>query len=136
MKIEPVALAERVEWWQKYLVELGIAHWRIDCITITDELENANASVWVSSDYDTMAVRFDADFVEEASAQRLDEAIVHELLHVWMRDLDRAIDSAEDYLSAASRAEWSARIDHERENMVEQAARLIVRLSKRPPRAT
>lgn len=135
MKITPIQLAKRVERWSKDLVELGLAHWRIEYICITDEMPTdadggarANASVNVSHLYDSYTLHFRDSFIEEADERELDEAIVHELLHVWMRDLDEAIDSASGFMTEQVRYENGERTTAARERMVENMARLIVRL--------
>lgn len=130
-----IRLAKRVEKWTKVIVELGLAHWRIECITLTDEMPNdgdgkgsANASIFVASTYDSMHIYFRNSFLEEATWRQIDEVIVHELLHAAMRDIDEAINAADDYLSAASLSIWSERVDDARERFIENLARLIVRL--------
>lgn len=133
MKITPINLAKRVEKWQRTLVELGIAHYRIEQVTITDIMPNADhgdadASVMTSEKYDSYIIWFKDEFLERTTSRRLDETIVHELLHVWMRDLDESLSSVEDYMSSGAHAEWTERVDHAREGMIEGMARLIVRL--------
>lgn len=132
-----IRLAKRVEKWAKIVVELGLAHWRIECITLTDQMPNdgdgkgsANASIFVASTYDSMHIYFRNSFLEEADDHKIDEVIVHELLHAAMRDLDEAINAAEDFLSSASQAIWSERVDDARERLIENLARLIVRLHR------
>lgn len=133
MKIKPIPLAKRVEKWQKRLTELGLAHWRVEEVIITDHHGMPNgpdtdASVGVASHYDSYRIWFNSDFLEATDARRLDETIVHELLHVWMRDMDEALRSVEDHMSSATFDEWDERVGHAREGMVESMARLIVRL--------
>lgn len=135
MKVDPIKLAKRVERWQYRLTELGVGHWRIECVTITspDGMPNgpdADASVQVSSQYDSYHVWFNEDFLARTNKRRLDETIVHELMHVVMRDLDFAMDQVEDWLPPASYNDWTNLVQHEREAMVEKLARLVVRLYK------
>lgn len=132
-----IRLAKRVEKWTKTLVELGLAHWRIERICITDKMPHdgdgkgtANASILVASTYDSMHIYFRHSFLEEAAESRIDETIVHELLHAAMRDIDEAVNAADDYLSAASLSIWEKREDDARERFVENLARLIVRLHR------
>lgn len=138
MRITPINLAKRVERWQKRLVELGLAHWRITRVTITDRMPNgdhADASVQVSNDYDSYHIWFRDDFIVETDAKRLDETIVHELLHVSMRDLDESLENVEEWMPPAGYNDWSRVVNHAREGHVERLARLIVRLhSGEPPR--
>src|SRR3954451_17356626 len=101
MKITPVQLAERVEAWQKRLEPLGVGHFRIECVTLTDEVPgqsiDADAGVAANPDYDLARFYFNNDFLEQVDAQPLDETILHEWVHVAMRDHDNAIKLARPY---------------------------------------
>jgi hypothetical protein len=131
VKITSVQLAKRVEKWQYALVELGVAHWRIIAVTLTDEMPNeddADASVRVSSNYDSYHIFFRNEFIETTDEDRLDETIIHELLHVSMRDLDEALETAEAWMTPAGYNDWAHTVNHAREGHVERLARLIKRL--------
>lgn len=138
MKIADIALAERVEAWARRLPELGIAHWRIERVTMTDTMPdspNAKASVQVSTDYDSFTIYFRNGWLEECSATELDEVIVHELMHVAMRNLDHVAEGVESWMPEKTYDDWAEAFNHEREGHVDRLARLIVRLHKRrPPR--
>lgn len=138
MKITPVQLAERVEAWQKRLAPLGVAHWTIEKVILCDETPsgpNANATVNTSPTYDYCTFWFRADYVEEATADELDNTIIHEWMHVAMRDLDEAIAAAEDQLSPGFRDAWEDRVGHEREGLVDRLAlSLMLAHKRRKPR--
>lgn len=124
----PIQLAKRVEKWQHRLAHLGISHFRINSVTIDDETPggpHAQASVRVSENYDNATFWFKWDFINDCTERDLDETIIHEWLHVAMRDLDQALDSAETWMPKATYADWDERIDHEREGLVERLTRTL-----------
>lgn len=128
---DAISLAERVEVWQHRLAVLGLGHWRIEGVTICDEVPGVNgseAAVQPSFQYDSATFWFRADFVENAAEQVLDETIIHEWLHVAMRNLDQAMDSINDSLSPAAREVWQDRINFEREVLIDRLARQIYAL--------
>lgn len=128
---ESIKLAERIELWQSRLARLGIGHWRIDAVHVDDETPGgprANATVRPSYHYDSCEFWFKHDYVDNASEAELDETIIHEWLHVFMRDFDRAVESVEDQLAAAVRDIWDEHVDHEREQLIEAMARQIYEL--------
>lgn len=117
-------LRRRIESWQAHLAPLGLDHWRIDSVTI--ESDDANrASVQVARMYDSCHFHFDPEFLAEADDQELDEVIIHEWVHVAMRDWDQAIEAIEGELSPASKWQWNDRMHHEREGLVDHIARQI-----------
>jgi hypothetical protein len=124
-------LAKRVEAWQKRLGPLGLQQKRIECVTLTDEVpdnDTAVAGVQPGGNYDSVRFFFAHEFLEETDDRGLDEVILHEWLHVAMRDLDRAIDAAAYELSAGARYQWNERVHHEREALVDRLARQIYAL--------
>lgn len=123
-----IKLAERVEEWQDRLRWLGIGHWRIDAVHVDDETPggpHANATVRASYHYQSCEFWFKHEFVDNANDAELDETIIHEWLHVAMRDFDRAVESIEDQLSCSVREVWESRVDHEREGLIDAVARQI-----------
>jgi hypothetical protein len=133
MKIPTEAqLRKRVEFWQQKLGPLGIAHWDIKELVVAEDEEDmpsgpAVASVFVPRHYDMFEIYFCAPQIElMADQHELDCTIVHELFHVAMRDLDEAINSAAEELHPRQAGEWGVRVHHERENLVDRAARAFV----------
>lgn len=125
---EGIKLAERIELWQERLRWLGIGHWRIDAVHVVDETPggpHANATVRPSYHYQSCEFWFRHDYMDECTEADLDETIIHEWLHVAMRDLDRAIEAIDDQLTPAARDIWDARVDHEREGLIDAVARQI-----------
>jgi hypothetical protein len=124
-------LLKRVKFWQRTLAELGISHWRIEECNIVEEPpteRQSAASCGLSRQYASVWFNFRREFLEEASLTKIDETIVHEWLHVALRDLDEAKDGAETWMPAATWTDFEERYTHESEGVVEAFARLIVRL--------
>jgi hypothetical protein len=135
MKLTPVQLAERVEAWQKRLEPLGVGHFRIECITLTDDVPGAkmdsDAGVSVHADYDLVHFYFNNDFVEASSARVLDETILHEWVHVGMRDYDTAVRVARSRFSDSDWETFDRNIDHNKEKTVDRLAKALYALYKR-----
>lgn len=128
MRITPINLAKRVERWQKRLGPLGVAHWRIESVTITDAVPGepgALAAVQPSESYDSVRFYFDAEFIDNCNERDLDETILHEWIHVAMRDLDVVIHDVEETLPPAAADFWARSIHHAREGLVDRLARQI-----------
>jgi hypothetical protein len=126
---EAIKLCKRVETWQKRLGPLGLGHFRIEEVQVSEDAPSgaaANASVHTSSYYDSVAFWFRTDHVEDSSEQRLDETIVHEWLHVAMRDLDASLEGLSDWIPFQTLSLWEERVNHEREGLVDRLARTIV----------
>lgn len=126
------SLSFRLQFWQKKLSLLGISHFRIDKCEIVDECEggyDAAASVSTSGKYDRFTVQFRRDEIETYSDAEIDEVIIHELLHVAMRDYDTAVEYVDSYeLGQATFQAWSKRVLHEREGLVDRLAKQIYAL--------
>ena len=125
---DAIKVAKRVEFWRDRMIPLGLSHWRVDQVSVVDEIpgrSTAKATVQPSHSYDSVIFWFDHDFVVEASQRDLDETILHEWVHVLMRDFDQAIESVEFDLSTAGRERWSDWVNHEREGIVDRLARTL-----------
>jgi hypothetical protein len=135
-------VAKRVDFWRKELELLGLSHWQLQ-LDIEDDLrthhgdERANASVHTEDFYDAALIKIDSDVIPEDTPpaphllEHLDYCIVHELLHVAMRDFDAAIESIKDHLAPAAASQWEDRLEHEEEGFVDRTARAIVRMYHR-----
>lgn len=131
VKVTPVQLARRVEKWKERLEKLGVAHFRINAVHIVDETpggQHAEASVQVSESYDNATFWFTWEFLDDCDEYALDVTIVHEWMHVAMRDWDRSLECVETWMPKATYADFEDRMGHEREKLVERMARTIVGL--------
>lgn len=122
-------LTKRVQRWQDVLLPLGLAQWRIE-VKIVDvpfgTMHNCDAAIQSADDYDHAIMHVKREALDRLSDRGLDEVVVHELMHVAMRDLDLAIHSVDDHLMPAVEDQWRMRVKHEREGLVERLALTIV----------
>ncbi len=131
----PAVLAIRVAYWQKRLEPLGLAHWKPE-ITIVEEPSNdayteAKAAVSCSSHYDTFWLEFRKEWMDgEVDLEELDKVIIHELIHVAMRDVDYEIEKVGEFLGVASQEIWEDSVKHAREGLVERLARTLYLTSR------
>ena len=124
-----IQLAKRVEFWQKQLSGLGVGHWRIEQVSCVNEVPGAQGSlagVFPSGQYASATFWFQNEHIDNSTPREVDETIVHEWLHVVMRDLDAALDSVDEHLAPAVEEMWKSRVTHEREALVDMLARDIV----------
>jgi hypothetical protein len=130
MKITPIQLAKRVERWGKTLASLGVAHFEFD-VAIVDEVPpdgGGNAAVWVADDYDVLHFYFKHEYLEASTEGQLDQTIVHEWMHVAMRDHDQFIQGVESWMPPTTFEQWIEDLKHEREGLVDRLANVIVQL--------
>jgi hypothetical protein len=128
-------LQKRVEHWLKALPELGLVHWRAN-VDIVDEPSSdayisAKASVACSSHYDTFWMEFRREWVDDdPDDDDVDQVIIHELMHVVMRDFDHEVDKVEEFLGCVTKELWADSVKHAREGLVERLARTLYRTSR------
>lgn len=125
---QAIQLAKRVETWQERLKGLGIGHYEIERVSCVDETPggpNANATVHTAKHYDVVIFWFKNDYLDEADEGSIDRTIIHEWIHVAMRDFDAALEAVEAWMPERTYEDWEERIDHEREGLVERFARQL-----------
>lgn len=124
---DAIKLAKRVEFWQKKLPLLGIGHFQIERVITTDEMpdEGAIAQVQPSEKYDTCSFWFYNDYVDNADPSDLDLTIIHEWIHVAMRDLDVALQPVESWMPEATYRDFAHGVDLRRETFVDRLARQL-----------
>lgn len=128
MKITDIELAERVEEWQERLASLGIGHFVIEAVSIVDATPggpDAKASVQVATNYDIAHFWFTHEFLAETEEQELEQTIIHEWVHVAMRDLDFSLEPVENWMPPATFQMWDESVDHEREGFVDRIAQSL-----------
>lgn len=123
----------RVNYWRIRLGHTGLTHWRFDFDYDDDALEDRNgreadASVGVHETYDTAHwhVRPATLGMDPLT---VDETIVHELLHVAMRNLNSVEHDILAEVGGRSMIILSERLEVEIESFVERLARAIVSTS-------
>jgi hypothetical protein len=123
-------LKKRVRYWQHTLYELGLIHWSID-VEIVDEPARryeespAVASVSSAAHYDTAWMEFSKEWLAESDELHIDKTIIHELLHVALRDLEQYLEEPKDWMPPATFHTWSAAMNHEQEGFIERISRAI-----------
>lgn len=136
---DAIRLGKRIEFWQKRLEPLGLGHWRIDAVHVVDDVPNngyrAAACVRPSVHYDYCEFWFGHEYLDNCNPRDLDITIIHEWLHVAMRNFDSAAESVEDVLASNVEEIWSERVRHERENLIDRLSRQIYVLWEADARA-
>lgn len=127
-------IKSRVKYWVKKLALLGFSHYEIDVKVLSTEESEADL-IYALADthelYDLATLEFEKSWVSHLTKEQLDRVIVHELLHVAMRNHDRAVRSIQFLiLSGAAEDLWVDHVTNERENLVERLAALICELAK------
>lgn len=124
---EAIKLAKRVEYWQKKMPLLGIAHWKIERVTTCDEMpdEGSLAQVQCSEKYDSCRFWFWNDYLDRATPDDLDQTIIHEWVHVAMRDFDVALQAVEPWMPEATYEDFSYSTNLRREALVDRLARQL-----------
>lgn len=122
-------LRKRVEYWIEVLGPLGLGHYELRGVHVVDEVpggDNAQASVWTSSHYDSFELWVRTDVVQRRP-EVVDKTILHELVHVAMRDYDNTVDESMDrWMPPATRDAFEDDVVRRvREGFVERMARTI-----------
>lgn len=129
-------LRDRVAYWQHHpaLSSLGLGAWDLSVEWLpedNDDPESPIASAEPHHYYDEGELKFSRAEIDNCTALEVDRAIVHELLHIFMRDLDEAAEEQISlYFPFPAASGWRARVKHEREGFVDRMARTIVALDK------
>lgn len=126
-------LTRRVEWWQKRLENLGIGHWPIEVRLVEGEphgQSNSSAAVFVPDNYDFGIIEFKSDKINgpDITPRGVDYTIVHELLHLVMRDLAKAAERPSEWMDDMAADLYEMMLHHEFEGVVDRFAHLIVDL--------
>lgn len=90
--------------------------------------DDADATTWRQNDYDRALIFPHSDWASWDD-DRLNRLIVHELLHLVTRDLDRVIASVEEQIHADAWRMIDKRYDHEIEGVVDRLANRFVDLA-------
>lgn len=96
---------------------------------------DAYACVQASPQYSNCRFFFNRTFLDAAGSDDLDETIIHEWLHVAMRDFDRALEVPERWMPDATYEQWTERVTEEREGFIDGLAKALLTLHlQRKPR--
>lgn len=106
---------------------LGLSHWDIRIDWETPAHEDSDAGTWRANQYDR-AVMFLAPEWREWNQKRMNQLLVHELLHLYVRDVDVVLDVALTLASSAAREQLESRYFHEVEGLVDRLANRFVEI--------
>lgn len=122
-------LHKRVKKWRKRLTYLGVGHFRIISVEIVEEVPGADGSiagVGVNSQYDQCRFWFTQKFLDGVTEQELDETIIHEWIHVSMRDFDELTTKMrEEWLPDHILEQYNGVELHHREGFIDRMARQL-----------
>ena len=127
-------IAIRVSRWQQTLAALGISHWDFEIDVQVDPVGGpfddriGAVTSLINDKYDRVEFTFDKESIPAVVNDEFDSYIVHEWLHVALRDYDKAIHAVSGMMGADAYRLWQDRLDHEEEGIVERLAQLIVSL--------
>lgn len=122
----PEAYLERV--LATWVGRLRLSHWDI-AIDWKKSAEDDNLAEHHTSDtYDISTIRVALGSFRDWGAEETNRTIVHELVHILLRDLDVAVRSVEQPLRAGLFDLFLNRFEHETEGAVERIARALIDL--------
>lgn len=119
------ALERLVRVWQG---RLDLSHWRVVVDWDTPASEGAHATVERHNDYDKATIRFPRDEWSRWSREFAAETVVHELIHLHMREVDRVVADIDGQLHRDAAILFDRRYEHESEAFVDRLSLLFVRL--------
>ena len=120
-------LGARVRYWSRIL---RLRHWDFDVEIVEGFADSPEsyARCHCEDSYDQALLSFKQEWLDEAEYEEIEIAVVHELLHVYMRNFDHTVERIEDQLAPTTAAIWHEQVKHDRENTVDRLSRLIVQL--------
>jgi hypothetical protein len=118
--------------FEQYVAEwqtrLGLERWQLTHSWEKPLVRGANAVITRSSSYDTASLRVARDW-QSWPADKLAWNVVHELLHLHMRDVDQTVAPVKDALHPDAWAMFNARYEHEIEGVIDRLAARIVEIA-------
>lgn len=107
---------------------LALTNWVVNVDFAEPALEEADATTWRSNSYDRATIRLAPEWRvwSVITANRL---IVHELLHLITRDIDRVFASVEPEIGTQAWKLLDDRYDHEIEGLVDRLAVRLVNIA-------
>lgn len=122
---------DKLTLWQQ---RLDLLHWDIRlAFDVRPEEEDALVEIVCSEFYDRATIRFSATWsawkVDQPIGEvghNLDELLLHELVHVYMRDIDhQAMDDLDGILGREAHAVWTDAYHRKREALADRVARAL-----------
>lgn len=110
--------------WQR---RLGLEKWDIK-INWDEPTTRGEAVTWRCNDYDEGHVHFETDWVKWTNTEA-NLFCVHELVHLFMRDVEQASDAGEETIKNPTAKElYRKRFYHDLEGAIERLAHSFVEL--------
>lgn len=114
--------------WQH---RLGLERWEIDVAWDQPTAEDAHAQMVRSTTYETATLHLAEDF-KSWSDLKMNQILVHELLHCSTRDLDQVHASSEEWLPDHAWRLLDERYGFELEQAIDKLAARLVELAPMP----
>jgi len=108
--------------WQK---RLKLDHWDVKVDWSRSPREDCYATTFRRNQYDIAELCFDSEYKTWAS-DFTEKLIVHELLHLLTRDLDRVVNDLEEVMHLETFRLLDKRYEHEIEGVVDRLASCFV----------
>lgn len=119
------AYVERcVRVWQE---RLGLQAWDVSVTWDVPPSEDSNATTRYRHDYDRADISFEEAF-GSWSREFLNRIVVHELLHLHLRDVDRVVDDLDGLLHRDVFSQVDKRYWHESEGLVDRLSYRLVEI--------
>ncbi len=106
---------------------LQLRHWDLSIDWDTPASENADATTWRGNCYDRAVLFFDPE-VLTWDALKLNRIVVHELLHLVTRDIDRVVEESCVSLPRRAYEQVDLRYEHAIEGVVDRLSYRFVEL--------
>lgn len=125
---EPVTLKEAlvhesIAYWSEQLL---LSHWELQVVLDPGMDEDVMASCEPHPFYDQATLTFRSDIQDD----QIEYNVVHELVHVMLRDLDETTQAVMSILGYSAARGHILRHEHAEENLVDRLARVMLELGK------
>ena len=111
--------------WQR---RLKLDHWDIKVDWSKPAKDESFATTWRMNSYDRAEIYFDPAFTTW-DAVFTEKTIVHELLHLVTRDLDRVLGDVDGMIHPEAFRAVDKRYEHEIEGVVDRLAAILVEVA-------
>jgi hypothetical protein len=105
LQVEPVTARAVQGILDRWVRRMGLERWKIELELVEPSRETspdewADASIWRSNAYETAKIQLHPTW-RSWSAEEAETHLVHELVHLWTRDMEEMLSIAEDQVTSA-----------------------------------